>query len=81
NQALPRKLRAKPARRAQGRGLGSKGIRLRAYPLKNELTAQGYTPSLIDVPSQSLEPGIPGSTLPYGKVGAIDYADGPAPPR
>ncbi len=55
---------------------GSEGIRLLAYTLQNELIAQGYITSLIDVPSQSLEHGILRFTLHYGKVGAIDYADG-----
>ncbi len=76
NQALTRKLLAKTARQAQGRCLGSEGIRLLAYTLQNELIAQGYITSLIDVPSQSLEHGILRFTLNYGKVGAIDYADG-----
>ena len=76
NQALTRKLLAKTARQAQGRCLGSEGIRLLAYTLQNELIAQGYITSLIDVPSQSLEHGILRFTLHYGKVGAIDYADG-----
>ncbi|MBN0934269.1 ShlB/FhaC/HecB family hemolysin secretion/activation protein, partial [Pseudomonas aeruginosa] len=71
-----RKLLAKTARQAQGRCLGSEGIRLLAYTLQNELIAQGYITSLIDVPSQSLEHGILRFTLHYGKVGAIDYADG-----
>ncbi|GHK53256.1 hypothetical protein KPZU09_29920 [Klebsiella pneumoniae] len=44
--------------------------------MQNELIAQGYITSLIDVPSQSLEHGILRFTLHYGKVGAIDYADG-----
>ncbi|MCS6038148.1 hypothetical protein LNQ52_31890 [Klebsiella pneumoniae subsp. pneumoniae] len=53
NQALTRKLLAKTARQAQGRCLGSEGIRLLAcIPLQNELIAQGYITSLIDVPSQ-----------------------------
>lgn len=76
NQALTRKLLAKTARQAQGRCTGSEGIRLLAYTLQNELIAQGYITSLIDVPSQSLEHGILRFTLHYGKVGAIDYADG-----
>lgn len=76
NRALTRKLLAKTARQAQGRCLGSEGIRLLAYTLQNELIAQGYITSLIDVPSQSLEHGILRFTLHYGKVGAIDYADG-----
>ena len=63
--------------RAAGAGTpGSEGIRLLAYTLQNELIAQGYITSLIDVPSQSLEHGILRFTLHYGKVGAIDYADG-----
>ncbi len=76
NRALTRKLLAKTARQAQGRCPGSEGIRLLAYTLQNELIAQGYITSLIDVPSQSLEHGILRFTLHYGKVGAIDYADG-----
>lgn len=76
NRALTRKLLAKTARQAQGRCTGSEGIRLLAYTLQNELIAQGYITSLIDVPSQSLEHGILRFTLHYGKVGAIDYADG-----
>lgn len=63
NQALTRKLLAKTARQAQGRCLGSEGIRLLAYTLQNELIAQGYITSLIDVPSQSLEHGILRFTL------------------
>lgn len=76
NQALTRKLLAKIAQQAQGRCLGSEGIRLLAYRLQNELIVQGYITSLIDVPSQSLEQGILRLTLKYGKVGAIDYAGG-----
>lgn len=76
NQALTRKLLAKTAQQAQGRCLGSEGIRLLAYRLQNELIVQGYITSLIDVPSQSLEQGILRLTLKYGKVGAIDYAGG-----
>lgn len=76
NQALTRKLLAKTAQQAQGRCLGSEGIRLLAYTLQNELIAQGYITSLIDVPSQSLEQGMLRLTLHYGKVGAIGYADG-----
>ena len=72
NQALTRKLLAKTAQQAQGRCLGSEGIRLLAYRLQNELIVQGYITSLIDVPSQSLEQGILRLTLMYGKVGAID---------
>ncbi len=44
--------------------------------MQNELIAQGYITSLIDVPSPVLEHGILRFTLHYGKVGAIDYADG-----
>ncbi|MDP1357493.1 ShlB/FhaC/HecB family hemolysin secretion/activation protein, partial [Klebsiella pneumoniae] len=48
NQALTRKLLAKTAGQAQGRCLGSVGIRLLAYSFQYELIAQCYITSLID---------------------------------
>lgn len=67
NQALTRKLLAKTARQAQGRCLGSEGIRLLAYTLQNELIAQGYITSLIDVPSSRWSTAYSGSRCTMAK--------------
>lgn len=73
NEKLTRRLLGKLTDQAKSKCLGIKGIQLLAHALQNELIAQGYITSLIDIPSQELADGILILTLVYGRVGEITF--------
>lgn len=74
NEKLTRRLSGAITAQAENKCLGIEGIRLLATTLQNELIAQGYITSLIDVPEQSLNDGILNMTLTYGNIGDINWS-------
>lgn len=74
NDRLTRRLLAEITSQAENKCLGIEGIRLLTTTLQNELIAQGYITSLIDIPSQSLNDGLLEINLSYGHIGDIAWS-------
>jgi hemolysin activation/secretion protein len=74
HEKLTRHLTGAITAQAENKCLGIEGIRLLATTLQNELIAQGYITSLIDVPEQSLNDGILNIALTYGNIGDISWS-------
>lgn len=75
NDRLSKKVFRKLINQANDKCLGIAGIRLLATTLQNELIAQGYVTSLIDIPQQTLENGELTLALTWGRVGDMGYSE------